>query len=394
MIASITLKNFFSFGQQTRIELSPGVNILLGINGSGKTNFGRALHLLHEAIAGEGLAKLFLGEWGGFSSVANFSTKESDEILLSFEFDREALKMANPGKGFAFPENPIYELRISKQGENDYFLKEKFSCGKFFYMKMNNAKGSLSTRDEGKVQLSPYPPEDEATSLDARESVLRQISDPQRFHPLFTLKSALAKTALYNDFDTSPRSPLRGPAKFDPSKRLLPNGENLCPLILNLKNQHLAEYDELERYVRQVNPHFKDISFSLLGPNAYLTLRENGLSRSVSLEHVSNGTLRYLLLLAIMLNPKRGSLLVLDEPETGLHPDMIASVVELLKKAAQNGTQFFVATHSPLLVNGFDLEDILIFEKNEQNESVVSMKSEDDFEESMRFKTMQSCFHR
>jgi predicted ATPase len=86
-----------------------------------------------------------------------------------------------------------------------------------------------------------------------------------------------------------------------------------------------------------------------------------------------------LLLLSIFYNPKRGSIVCLDEPEMGLHPDMINGVARGIKYSAQNGTQMIIATHSPLLLNAFDLEDLMIFEKNESNETVVNKVSEEDF---------------
>ena len=106
-------------------------------------------------------------------------------------------------------------------------------------------------------------------------------------------------------------------------------------------------------------------------------LREEHLARSVSIEHVSDGTLRYLLLLSILYNPKRGSLVCIDEPETGLHPDMINTVADAIKHASKK-TQLIIATHSPLLLNSFDLEDILVFEKNTRNETEVTGKNPDD----------------
>jgi predicted ATPase len=108
-------------------------------------------------------------------------------------------------------------------------------------------------------------------------------------------------------------------------------------------------------------------------------LREEHLARSVSIEHVSDGTLRYLLLLSILYNPKRGSLVCIDEPETGLHPDMINTVADAIKHASKK-TQLIIATHSPLLLNSFDLEDILVFEKNTRNETEVTGKNPDDFD--------------
>lgn len=77
--------------------------------------------------------------------------------------------------------------------------------------------------------------------------------------------------------------------------------------------------------------------------------------------------------------PYRGSVVCIDEPEAGLHPDMINGIAKGIKYAAQNGTQMIIATHSPLLLNAFELEDLMIFEKDKDNQSIVKSVSEDDF---------------
>lgn len=122
-------------------------------------------------------------------------------------------------------------------------------------------------------------------------------------------------------------------------------------------------YDKIEGLLQSINPNFKDISFDFIGSKSLLVLREKNLTRSVPVEHISDGTLRYLLLISILYNPERGSLICIDEPETGLHPDMINTVSQAIKYASQNGSQLIIATHSPILLNQFDLDDIWIFEK-------------------------------
>lgn len=110
-----------------------------------------------------------------------------------------------------------------------------------------------------------------------------------------------------------------------------------------------------------------------------MMLRGQHLSKSVSIEHISDGKLRYLLLLSILFNPERGSIVCIDEPETSLHPDMINTIAEAIKQASKE-TQLIISTHSPLLLNAFKLDDILIFEKNTDNETTVSRKSMDEFD--------------
>ncbi|MCP4110730.1 MAG: AAA family ATPase, partial [Desulfobacteraceae bacterium] len=83
MISKITVENFFSFRHPTTIELNPDINILVGINGSGKSNFFKAIRLVYESIVGSGLEKIFLQKWSGFNAVANFNNEEKDYIKLS-----------------------------------------------------------------------------------------------------------------------------------------------------------------------------------------------------------------------------------------------------------------------------------------------------------------------
>jgi predicted ATPase len=386
MIARITLENFFSFGRSTRIELNPGLNVLVGINGSGKSNLLKAIRLLYEGITGEGLEKIFLKDWSGFNAVSNFNKEQKDFIKLEFEFDREAITRAVNNKGYSFSTNPVYEITIFRSGSTAFYLKEKIYANSlrdgqppFIYLEMENTKGIISTREEGRINFQKYPQEEREITFKETELVLRQISDPDRFYPLFTLKRALEGIAVYDYFDTTLKSVIRQPGSFDTEERLAFNGQNLTSIILKIKNDHSLEYEKIEQYIQKINPNFKDINSALLGSKLFLVLREKYLSKSVSIEHISDGTLRYLILLSILFNPNRGNLVCIDEPEIGLHPDMINSITESMKQAALNGSQLIIATHSPLLLNAFELEDILVFEKDNTNQTIVNVKSEEDF---------------
>jgi len=218
-------------------------------------------------------------------------------------------------------------------------------------------------------------------SFKTQELVLRQLSDPNRYYPLFTLKTAIEKLLVYNYFDTTLKSPIRQLSTYTIEKRLLPNGENLVQLLLRMKNHHALDYEKIEEFLSNVNPMFKDISYDNIGSKSLLVLREKRLAKSVSIEHLSDGTLRFLLLLSILYNPDRGSLVCIDEPEIGLHPDMINTIAKAIQYAAQKGTQMVIATHSPLLLNAFHLEDLWVFEKDEDNETIVVSKTEDEFGE-------------
>jgi len=110
-----------------------------------------------------------------------------------------------------------------------------------------------------------------------------------------------------------------------------------------------------------------------------LMLEEQGLDSSVHVSNISDGTLRYLCLLSILFNPDRGSLVCIDEPEVGLHPDMIANIGYSVIEASTKSVMV-ISTHSENLLNHFKIEDIRVFEKNDDNSSKISAYTEGDFE--------------
>lgn len=380
MLKRVTLENFFSFGEPTTIELNPGVNLLVGINGSGKSNFLKAIRLLHEAVVGKGFEKTFLQEWGGFGNVANVSGGTKDYIKLSYVFD-------DPVKGRKDPNCGIqYDIIIYKVGATGYYFDEHmiFSYkGKHeaSYIKMKNNKGNiflLPNTDSKQAKIIDYPNKGLPYNFSPSELILRQIGQNVTIH--IDLKEIIENLLTYDYFNTASNSIIRQPSIFGTEEKLLPTGENLNSIIQKLKNNYSLDYEKIEDLLRDINPNFKDITFNLFGSKSYLLLREKNLANAISIEHLSDGTLRYLLLLAIFYNPNRGKGICIDEPETGLHPDMINTIAAAIKHASKE-TQFFIATHSPLLLNEFDLEDVLVFEKDKKNQTKVEYKSEDDFED-------------
>lgn len=303
MLSKITLENFFSFGKPTTIELNAGVNILLGVNGSGKSNFLKAIHLLYEGIAGEGFKKTLLQDWEGFGSVANFQAKESLFIKLTYEFNVKRINKINQNKGFAFTDKLVYEITIYPVGNTNYYLKEKLyethlDGKEVTYIDMTNGGGVITqTHLNGTIHTSiiEYPQYLDAISFDTNELILKQISDPDRFYPQFTLKKAIENIAVYNSFDTTLNSIIRKPQSWSIENRLLSNGQNLTSLLQQLKNNAALDYEELEDKIKDINANFKDIGFDNYANKIFLVLREKKLSKAVGITHISDGTLRFIL---------------------------------------------------------------------------------------------------
>ena len=380
MLKSVIIKDFFSFKGDVRISLNKGQNLLLGINGSGKTSFINALRLLSEGVCGNGVENLIQTWWGGYAQILNCSGRErSNNIQITYIFDAEEINKFSHST--AFHSDVFYQITIHPLGTTDYYLEEKLWTEKsqnekrFTYLDFDNGRGILSKQNrDDVVTFQDYSNGD----ISGRELVLKQINDPKQFLPIHTVKKAVESMSVYNSFDTGEASKIRRVAEYSTGNRLWKNGENLTQILNDLRNNHSLDFEKIEEELHKVNPSYKNIEINNITGQAYLSLREKNLDKTIGALHISDGTLRFLLLETVFLNPNKGTFIAIDEPERGLHPDMIRSVAEMIKSAAKD-SQLIIATHSPHLLNQFDLDDVLVFEKNEENASFVKKLSDSDF---------------
>lgn len=374
MLKAVIIQDFFSFKGKTEIKLNDRVNLLLGINGSGKSSFINSLRILTEGIVGDGLVKLIQEQWGGYEEIINCNGEQKAPYTeITYIFDHEKLNSINTASNFK--SDVHYSIKIRQSGTG-YTIDEKMYSknDNFTYFEFSNGIGKISICNNDFKSFQDYTDGD----ISGQELVLRQINDPKHYLPIHTLRKAIESIAVYNNFNVENGSKIRSTSDFSTDTRLRKNGINLTQLLNRLKINHTFDFNRLEETFRNVNPHFKSIGFDNLYGKSYLLLFEKNMSRAIGALHISDGTLRFLLLESIFYNPLRGNLVAIDEPEKGLHPDMIRSVAEMIKHASQK-TQLIIATHSPHLLNQFELEDILVFEKDENNTTIVKNITEEDF---------------
>jgi predicted ATPase len=361
MIKEINIKNFYSFHQET-VKINPDTNILIGINGSGKSNFLKVLRLLKEGVAGVGLKKHIIDHLGGFDNCFFKGSVGDDLQSIAIEFIFEGEKISQKNYGFQFTDDIIYQITLIKSPSlSNYYIQEKIQSDKgLVYLDFSNGSGHL--KDNAKIILYE--------DSDPQELVLKEVSDTDRYFALTTLKKAIRDIVVYDYFDTTPKSPIRRPMLPTSEKRLISDGTNLPQILNTIKINHKAQYRRIAEMLNEVNPNFSGFDFNFLGGNIELMLEESGLNSSIHVSSISDGTLRYLCLLSILYNPERGSIICIDEPEVGLHPDMILNIANAVKEAAQNST-IIISTHSDNLLNYFSVEDIRVFEKDEKNSTKV-----------------------
>lgn len=373
MLKSIELINFFSF-RSAKVELGK-VNTLIGINGSGKTNFLKAISVLKATVTEGGLQNLILSRWGGFDAVHYAGSRQSQEkpfVKLRYEFMPEALSPY----GYTFTEPVIYEIRFSKVAstQNYTICEQMKTASGYSYFKMKRGRGGVMEGASNNQHQVEY-------SLDGgTESLFSQVVDKDRYIQIYALREAIKNIAIYSYFDTTAQSPIRKPVMPTTAIRLQHDGANLPQLLNRIKINNKSDYKAIKQALNSVNPNYTEIDFNILGSNIELMLEEDKLECSVHVTHISDGTLRYLCLLAIIYNAQRGPLVCIDEPEIGLHPDMIAEIVEGIRANCKE-SQFVISTHSEYVLNQLSVKDVMVCEKDEDNATKISTFGDAEFQE-------------
>jgi predicted ATPase len=353
-IRSIQLENLLSFGEPgVRLELLP-LNVLIGPNGSGKSNLIEAFALLREAPrelaspirAGGGVSEWI---WKGMAKRATASLEIVAEISMPEDRLRYRLTFAEVGQRFE-----ITDELVERAGRMPGMPEPRFFFG---YVR---GRPVLRRRVEGQ------PAEQIPEQLDVRQSVLAQRRDPVLYPEITSLGQLFAAIRLYRDWNFGRHTPARLPQPADlPNDTLLEGAENLGLVIKRVMRDGRVR-SEIQRLLREFYADAEDIDVNVEGGTVQLFLRERLFLFPIPATRLSDGTLRWLALLAILLDPSPPPLVCIEEPEIGLHPDMMPTLAQLLRDASQR-MQLIVTTHSDTLVDALTdtPEAVVVCEKHE-----------------------------
>ncbi len=351
-LRSLKLNNFLSFGPESQdIELTP-LNVLIGPNASGKSNFIEALELIHatptdisDAIRIGGTAGEWL--WKGVSAprsatidariCANGPTPEL-RYRLSFTEANSRLEIVDEA---------LEETSRRKAGKDDVFFYYRFQNGH----PVINVKQTVKD-EEGKTQYIMRQLKRE--SLNPEQSVFSQRKDPEVYPELTHVAEQFGRIQIFREWGFGRSAALRmaQPANL-PSDSLLPTIVNLGLVLNDL--EHQDAWQRFLEYMQRFLPRFKRLTTKVQGGSVQIYLHEDGLKTPIPATRLSDGTIRFLALLAVLLHPKKAPLLCIEEPELGLHPDALAIIAELLVEAKAR-TQMIVTTHSDVLVSALTEE--------------------------------------
>jgi predicted ATPase len=338
-VENLTIGNYRSL-RDLSLTLMP-VTVLVGPNGCGKTNCYRALELLHCAAIG-GLGRRFAEEGGiGAMTWAGLSKRREEirevRLSVSVTFDRYVYRFACGvpiPRGYGRPVKPsMFSLDPEVKEES---LAVYVSDRKRPVPLYERAGHVITTRDENGQRHTTTDP------LDPTESVLVQLIDPARYPELAMARHSIAGWRFYHQFRTDPHSPLRQAVPAVRAPVLAHDGSNLAATV-----QTIIEMGEAEAFEAAISRAFPGCRLTVVpiaGHRLQIEWHRPELSRPLGADELSDGTLRFLALAAALLTPRPPSLLVLNEPEAGLHPDVIPALADLIAQASTRG-QVVVTTH-------------------------------------------------
>jgi predicted ATPase len=323
---SVTVRGFKSIALSDDVALTP-INLLIGANGSGKSNFIEVFSFLH-AVRDAGLQN-YVRRAGGADELLHFGSKETRQIEIGISFKER-------GNQYRLTLSPTDDDSLYPAEERVLFLDETHTRKhEALPPRMNNLEACISNRS------------------------LRRTAN--------WVRTRLGNWRVYHVHDTSPTSPMRKTAKINDNELLRPDGSNLAAFLYLLQLKYPDAYGLIRASIQRVAPFFDDFRLRpdpLNEETIRLAWKHRNSDKYFGVSALSDGTLRFIAIAALFLQPHelRPSVIVVDEPELGLHPAAISLLASLMKQASPQ-TQIIVSTQSALLLDHFRPEDVLVAER-------------------------------
>ncbi|PSJ40492.1 AAA family ATPase [Allosphingosinicella deserti] len=355
MITTLAVAGYRSL-RDVVLALGP-LTVVTGGNGSGKSSLYRALRLLSEVAQGRLIASL--AAEGGLSSTLWAGperigrdmrdgvhpiqgTRRSGPVTLRLGFAGEdygyAIDLGLPVPGTPFPHDPEIKVESVWTGQR---------------LSRSNA---IAERRGPRVQLRRGTTGEWRSSMDQLsgfDSMMTHCADPDDGLELLLLREKMRSWRFYDHLRTDRDAPARRPQVATYTPVLAGDGSDLAAAIGTI--QAVGDWDAFGEVIDDAFPG-SEVAFAGDQGNATIAVRQTGLLRPLQPSELSDGTLRYLLLAAALLSPRPPALMILNEPETSLHPSLLAPLARLLIRAAET-CQIVVVSHSAPLVEALRARD-------------------------------------
>jgi len=329
-IKKITLKGFKSIRDLKDFPLR-NLNILIGANGAGKSNFVSFFTFLREAV--EGRLGLCVEKKGGADDHLFMGPKITEQIHVALHFGIN---------GYRFSLQPTAHNKFVYSDERIVYDGDPH----LGFPSVNRSIGSGHSESRLKEQLT-YP----------KNSSISEY-----------IYGSASSWVVYHFHDTSDTAPMRRSCSARDNEYLRADAGNLPAFLLMLRDEHSMVYAKIKDTVRLAAPFFDDFKLRPKASNGDEVLQlewtQRGGDYPFHVNQLSDGTLRFMTLTTALLQPDPPATILFDEPELGLHPYALNLFAGLVKKAATR-TQVIVSTQSAPLLDNFQAEDIIVVERKD-----------------------------
>ncbi len=338
---NLTIRGFKSIRNLENFDMR-NLNVLIGANGAGKSNFISFFRLLHALINGN--LNDYVRNNGGISDLLFNGRKVTQRLEFETRFGPRG-----------------YRFNIQPRPSEGYDLTDEARY--YEYGKRRTNWWDLGDSPDGQSLLVQ-----EATG---------NSHDAQYSKPVY---ESISAWKIYHFHDTSGTAAMRHAEIVQDNNTLRFDASNIAPFLLKLKNEAEEIYEEILQSCRLVIPYLDDFLLNVenFGPKEKVALSWRIKSSDYPMQpyHFSDGSLRFICLTTALLQPNPPSSLIIDEPELGLHPAAISILAELIQNASKR-TQIIVATQSPALIDNFSLEDVVVVNRKNGASTFERLNEED-----------------
>ncbi len=359
-LAEMELRGFRSIAYDTPLKLQFGdVNILLGANGAGKSNIVSFFKML--SYMSTGAFQQYVAQYGTSEFFLHYGAKKTPALSATLRFNGNNCY-------------DIYSFCLANAVPNRLIVASE-------EIRWKNKKSE--SNKQGVKQLKSDFNESALVSAtgSAEKSVLRLV----------------AGCKVYQFSDSSSSAPMRLASTVESAHYLQSEANNLASFLYYLKHNYPESYNRIVSYVREVVPQFRD--FYLEPERNYISLKWTDVSPNdyvLSSHQFSDGSIRFIALATLLLQPEETMpyVIIIDEPELGLHPYAIDQLTEMIKDASLHA-QIIVATQSPAIIDGFSADDVTIIERDAISQSSIARKlNSEDYKEWLNEYTLSELWDK
>ena len=367
LVERLKLENILSFGPDPiELELKP-LNVLIGPNGAGKSNLIEIIDLLRSApsevsrpISKGGGVSQWIWQGNPKASSANVEVvaNPTGEQALRYTFE-----FTEVGGGFEMVEERLEKVPTDGESPRPIFGRQGDRAKLHQQIVEIRVSSGLNHSPSGPIRRTEKSKE-EPFSIDGRKSVLAEIRHPRQNPEQTRLSEELGQIKIYREWAFGRAAPLRRPQQADLRNDVLSaDPTNLGLVLSRLRRKPETKRKILEALCRLYEG-ITDYDVIVEGGAVQIFVEEGNVS--IPAVRLSDGTLRYLCLLAVLCDPSPPPLVCIEEPELGLHPDILSGLTDLMREASER-CQLVVTTHSDMIVDALTdtPESIVICEKED-----------------------------